>query len=254
MLNETLKTIHNRVSIKDGFLDKEIPSSTLETIIEAGLRAPTASNLQRYSIIIIRDKERHKRLGIYPCDVAIIFCADINRWIRIFQALKQKYPFSGVKQLLTSIVDAVLCAENVALSAHSLGIGSRFTNVIFRRNSISELRSILNLPRFVFPIISICLGYPKTITKDKRGRAKKGIVHYETYNDFSEKEIEEIIDEYNSSNLKNWVGDYNENQNLTNIEFLVNMIQKRIFDLSSRRELWKSLIDTGFFEAKYNGF
>jgi nitroreductase len=254
LLNETLRTIHNRVSIKTGFLEKEISSSILEAIIEAGLRAPNASNMQRYSVIVIRDKERQKRLGLYSCNAAIIFCVDVNRWIKIFQALKKEYPLSGVKQLLTSIVDAVLCAENVALSAQSLGLGSRFTNVIFRKNTTAELRKILKLPKFVFPIISLCLGYPKTIPKDRRSRAKKGIIHYETYNDFSEKEIEEIISEYNSSDLKNWVNDNIENQNQTNIEFLVNMIQKRVFDKPSRRELWKGLIETGFFEPKYNGF
>ncbi|MHA1212925.1 MAG: nitroreductase family protein [Candidatus Heimdallarchaeota archaeon] len=256
MQNETLQTIHNRISIKNGFLEKNISSSILEKLIEAGLRAPTASNMQRYSIIVIRDKKRHKKLALYPCNVAIIFCVDSNRWIRIFKTLKKDYPFSGVKELLTSVVDTVLCAENVVLSAQSLGIGSRFTNILFRKNRMKELRQKLTLPKFVFPIISLCLGYPKNNPKERRSRAKIGIVHNETYHDFSEKTIKEIIKEYNNTALRNWgLKEKILNQKKSsNIEFLVKLIQKRPFTEPSRRDLWNDLVESGFFESAYNGF
>jgi len=255
-MNETLRLIHERISIKEGFLEKEIPDELMNTILEAGIRAPTASNMQRYSIIIIKDKERQKAIGAYPCSAVLVFNIDLNRWVKMCENIGATYPFSGVRHLLTGMVDALLCAENIVIAAQSLGVGSCFTNSIFKAGSMSEIFKILKLPKYVFPVIALCLGYPKEWPKRKRSRLRRGILHSETYNDFSEEDIESILQEYNSM-------DFVGMKDLKKIEaegfknyiewFVKEWVQLESWPQSKRRDFWTSLVKTGFFDPKYNG-
>jgi len=256
MMNETLRLINERISIKEGFLDKEIPDELMNTILEAGIRAPTASSMQRYSIIIIKDKERRKAIGAYPCSTVLVFNVDLNRWVKMCESIGETYPFSGVRHLLTGMVDALLCAENIVIAAQSLGVGSCFTNSIFKAGSMSEIFKILKLPKYVFPVIALCLGYPKEWPKRKRSRLRRGIFHNETYHDFSEEDIEGILQEYNSNgfvgmkDLKKIEAEGFENY----IEwFMKEWVQRESWPPSKRRDFWTSLVESGFLDPKYNG-
>ena len=257
MMNETLRVINERVSIHGGFLDKDIPEKIIDIILDAGIRAPTASSMQRYAIIIVKDKEKQKAIGAYPSSVVFVFCVDVNRWIKMYGSIGENYPFDGVKQLLTGISDALLCAQNIVVAAQSLGIGSCFTNSIFRKGSMTEIFKILNIPNFVFPVIALRLGYPKEWPKKKKFRlTQKGIIHHETYLDFSKEDINEIINEYNSKNV---IGEMNRKR-ISQIsgfknyfEWFVNLYKKQTLKPTIRRDLWNSLIRSGFFDPKHNG-
>ena len=54
--NEVIKVINRRASCR-GFSGKRIPTELLETIIDAGIRAPTGGDFQAYSIIQIEEKQ-----------------------------------------------------------------------------------------------------------------------------------------------------------------------------------------------------
>jgi len=254
-MNETLRIINERISIKEGFLEKPVPDGILEAILDLGVRAPNASNMQRYSIIVIKDKEMQKAIRAYPCSVALVFNVDLNRWIKMCDAIGETYPFAGVSHFLTGVVDAVLCAQNIAIAAQSLGIGSLFTNSIFRTDNMSEVFETLKLPKYVFPIITLCLGYPEEWPEKRRSRLKrKGIVHTETYHDFSKEDIKDIIDEYNS---KDFVGVDSEKVKALGfkdyVEWIVKEQIRRSVGKSARTNLWNSLAKSGFLDPKYNG-
>ena len=53
-MNDTLKTINNRVSLR-GYDKKDISKEDLDAILEAAMRAPTAGNQMLYSIIVVKD-------------------------------------------------------------------------------------------------------------------------------------------------------------------------------------------------------
>lgn len=122
---------------------------------------------------------------------------------------------------------------------------------------MSEIFETLKLPKYVFSIIALCLGYPKKWPKYKRSRlGRKGIVHYETCHDFSEEDIKDISNKYNS---KGFVG----MKDLKKIKaegfknyiewFVKKYILRARWPSSRRKDLWMSLVKKGFFDPKYNG-
>ena len=60
-MNDTLRLLHERASCR-AFADRDIPQNILESVLEAGVRAPTGGNLQPYSIIVVRDQAAKDRL------------------------------------------------------------------------------------------------------------------------------------------------------------------------------------------------
>ena len=83
--NPTLQVLNNRVSLRV-YEQREISQETLDVILEAMMRAPTAGNQMLYSVIVVRD-QKTKEILAQTCDhqafiatapVILIFLADIS--------------------------------------------------------------------------------------------------------------------------------------------------------------------------------
>lgn len=62
--------------------------------------------------------------------------------------------------------DAVIAAQNVVTAAHSLGLGSCYIGDIMEK--CEEHRELLSLPKYVFPVAMLVLGYPTQQQKDRQ--------------------------------------------------------------------------------------
>ena len=51
-----------------------------------------------------------------------------------------------------------MCAQNVAIGAESLGLGICYIGAI--RNDPARVSSLLKLPRNVYPVFGMCIGWP----------------------------------------------------------------------------------------------
>lgn len=192
--NQTLKLLIERASLRN-FSDRKIPSRVLQYILEAGIHAPTGGNLQPYSIIKIEKIVTKKKLAklanqgfIAKAPVNLIFCIDfhrLERWAKLEVA-----PFtatSAFRHFWISFQDTIICAQSICTAADSLGLGSVYigTSLEF----IPQLRKMLKLPKGVFPVVLLCLGYPK---KSPLPRKKLGVdvmVHNERYQELSDKQL-----------------------------------------------------------------
>jgi len=58
-MNETIKTIKSRVSVRK-YLDKEVPKEILEDLIDCGRLAPSGYNKQPWVFVVVTDKELKK--------------------------------------------------------------------------------------------------------------------------------------------------------------------------------------------------
>ena len=81
--NETLRFLHQRGSCR-AFSERKIPEDVLNQVLEAGVHAPSAGNLQIVSIIKIVDLERREKIRqicggqsfIGEAPVNLVFCID----------------------------------------------------------------------------------------------------------------------------------------------------------------------------------
>jgi nitroreductase len=195
--NETLKTIHSLRTIHGNFLDKPLPESALQTILKASVRAANASNMQSYSIVVVKDRALMKRVCTYQGGCMLLYCGDFNRLKDSAEHLGYSYFPDNMEEFVTAGINASLAVQTAAIAARSLGIDYLITNGI-HRGDMAPVWRLLDLPEAsCFPLIALVLGYPTEEPKHLKGRLDgPGIIHYEQYHRLTQEEIEEQIRQY----------------------------------------------------------
>ena len=172
----------NRRSIRD-FLDREVPLSVVEEIIQDTRLAPSASNRQPCRFIVIRNRERIAGLS---AESKRNLLADLARNpglpLKQYEATLRDETFNvfynapclvyviGPRDLYSLEVDCGLAAAYFMFSAVSRGLGTCWIGLganIRDRATLSEI-GVPDDCRIVAPII---LGYPVSIPPASERRA-----------------------------------------------------------------------------------
>ncbi len=171
----------------------------MKIVLEAGVHAPTAGNLQPYSIIRIENTETKQKLAkmceqsfIGRAPVLLLFCLDLHRNQRWAELEVAPYTAtSAFRHFWVSFQDTVICAQNICTAGDSVGLGSVYIGTVI--DMPSKIQTMFKLPKGVFPVVLVCLGYPK---KRHPRRSKLGvdtIVHQECYREMEDKELCEVF-------------------------------------------------------------
>lgn len=198
--NETIKLLLERGSCRN-FTERKIEPEVLDYILRAGVHSATGGNLQPYSIIKIEDEDMRKKMAekngnqkfMAKAPVHLLFCLDwhrLKRWAELEVA-----PFtatSSFKHFWVSFQDVIISAQSICTAAASFGIGSIYIGTIL--GFMDEIRDIFALPKGVFPVVMLCLGYPELKPSPRRKLPPSVIVHNEKYRD---PENEELLRAFN---------------------------------------------------------
>jgi nitroreductase len=200
--NETLKAIHSLRSIHGDFSDKPVPDESVQTILDASVRAANASNSQTYSIIVSRDPAKIQKLTGYRATCLLLYCSDHTRPADVAKHLGDAFSPVDMEGFITSSTNTILAAQTAVIAARSLGIDSLLTNGI-HRGDIERLWEILELPHEgCFPLIALLLGYATTEPAYQMGRLRgPGVVHYEKFHRLSKDELDGIVSQYDDRTL-----------------------------------------------------
>ncbi len=164
--NETLRLLYQRGSCRH-FKDTKIPEEILEQILGAAVYAPSAGNLQNFSIVKIEDPERRNELmkicgnqrfiGEAPVNLVICFDQRRNmRWAEIDVA-----PFTHTSSVVWFLLDVQLTGiigQAMCIAADSLGLGSCYVGTALMQ--AEKVINLLELPMGVFPGTLVSIGYP----------------------------------------------------------------------------------------------
>lgn len=215
-VSETIKT---RTSLRV-YDDRMIADSDLDQILEAAFLAPTAGNQQLYSIIVIKSQETKDKLSkscdnqpfIAKAPVLLLFLADQQKWFDYYR-LKGCMEFAAREEglsweepnesdLLLSIEDTMIAAQNAVLMAESLGIGSCYIGDILENYEYHK--ELFQLPDHAVPISLLCLGYYKEGHKRvyRKRFDKKYVAFEETYKRLSDEELDHMFAEKASGFVK----------------------------------------------------
>ena len=96
---------------------------------------------------------------------------------------------------MAGAVDATLAAQNMAIAAESLGLGTCYSGGI--RDGIVQIAPLLNIPDDVFPVLGLVVGYPQKRNALKPRLPFESIYHENHYNPHTEKMIAEYDQETN---------------------------------------------------------
>lgn len=199
--NDTIRLLKERSSCRN-FTDDPIPPEVLRTVLEAGIQAPTGGNLQPYSIIKIENPDVKRKLAdlcerqefVARAPVNLLFCIDLHRLQR--WADLEVAPFTATysfRHFWIAFQDTIICAQNICTAADSLGLGSVYVGSVLE--CFRELRELFRLPKGVFPVVLLSLGYPKSKPAPSARLGVEIVVHDEVYTELDD---DRLLAEYAS--------------------------------------------------------
>lgn len=181
--NETLDTIFSRESCLD-FTGEPIPEEAIETIVSAGLHAPTSGGRQPWHVTVITDPEILDEISYLVHGNFLEMMAKIKAENE--KGGVKKTPFSGYdenptpasvrynapmiivvsgnpKESSVYATDCCLATENMYIAAQSLGIHSLWWGALerggFKNPKSAELRKKL-IPEGYEVVSASLFGYP----------------------------------------------------------------------------------------------
>lgn len=152
--NAAIETIMTRTSIRS-FTDQAVADETIETLLRAGMAAPTAVNLQPWHFVVVNERAKLDELAgsnrhgdmLRQAPLAIVVCGNMEKAMQ------------GPGQAFW-IQDCSAATENILLAAHALGLGAVWTGCYPIEERVATVSEVLGLPETIVPLCVIVMGYP----------------------------------------------------------------------------------------------
>ena len=159
-----LDVIMTRTSIRS-YTGDPVSQEQLETILKAGMAAPTAMNGQPWRFVVVTDKETINAVFasgfrgemFTQAGAVIVVCG---------QSTQMRKPFGQPDAPETEqpnmfwYEDCSAAAENILLAAHALGLGAVWTAGYPAQERIVPIAEALGIPANVIPLCIIPVGVP----------------------------------------------------------------------------------------------
>lgn len=179
-----LDVIMSRTSIRS-FTGDSVSQDQLETILKAGMAAPTAMNGQPWRFVVVTDKDKIASVfGAGPrsemfttAGAVIVVCGQTTSMGRPFgqpDAPEQEMPN------MFWFEDCSAAAENILLAAHALGLGAVWTAGYPAEERIAPIAAALGMPGNVKPLCIIPVGVPAEDPAPK-DKWKPEFIHWEQW-------------------------------------------------------------------------
>lgn len=171
--NEVTRAIAGRRSVRN-FSEKEVSDELVEKLIDMGIQAPSALALFPWSFIVVKDRDIVRRISDYIKPIVLEGLKNAKR-----VGMTQKYldmvgeeGFSifynapcvlfvlGKNDVAFSDVDCSLCAQNIMLAAHSLGLATCWVGSARYLEKNPGLVEELGIPDEYHLVAPLVLGYP----------------------------------------------------------------------------------------------
>ena len=169
------EVIMNRRSIRK-YKDKEIDDDLINKIVEAGIWAPSAGNLQSWEVVIVKDHQTKVQLAVACYIREFIGQAPAILAVCAYKR-KSGATYGDRGRDLYCIQDAACAAQNMLLKIHDLGLGACW-NGAFDEDSVSAL---LRIPEDIRPVAIITVGYPDEKPIPPPREEIEDFIHRETY-------------------------------------------------------------------------
>ncbi|MDR1181397.1 MAG: nitroreductase family protein [Bacteroidales bacterium] len=158
-----LSVINNRKSVRDFIPTKPVSKEDIESIVKAGMAAPSGKDIRPWEIVVIEDRAvldamaaqlpHAKMLAQSP--LAMVVCGDTSQ---------SSYWY----------LDCSAVTENILLAVEALELGAVWTAAYPYEDRMNAVIQSINLPEHILPLCVIPMGYPKgeQKVKDKYDESK----------------------------------------------------------------------------------
>ncbi|MDD3740134.1 MAG: nitroreductase family protein [Bacteroidales bacterium] len=161
IMSNTLEVIHSRKSVRH-FTDEPVTKEQLETLVKAGMAAPSARNLQPWAFVIVTERNQLDALAealpyakmLLDAQAAIVVCGDMKKAATDVDSAYW-------------VQDCSAATQNILLAVESMGLGAVWTAAFPYSDRMEPVKEILGLPENIKPLNVIPVGVPTGEDKPK---------------------------------------------------------------------------------------
>ena len=172
-----INNIMTRTSIRQ-YTNEAVSKADIETMLRAGMAAPTAVNKQPWHFVVVTNREQLNALAAAnpgtgmaaKAPLAIVVCGDMQKTL------------SGVGQGFW-VQDCSAATENILLAANALGLGAVWTGLYPNEDRAKAVRDVVKAPEHIVPLCVIVVGHPTEQPKPKDKWKPENV----SYNEFGGK-------------------------------------------------------------------
>ena len=144
------------------YTEQPVPDSLLDALLAAAQSAPTKSDLQQYSVVVMRDRARIKQIAdwigtmdwIASAPVFLVWCGDMRRNQRLCEQHGMPHANNNLDTFLNTAVDCSLAMAQFIAAADAVGLGT--CPISYVRSHIERVTPLLSLPPGVYPVVGPC--------------------------------------------------------------------------------------------------
>lgn len=169
---QALALIYDRSSTR-AYCYEDLSRDTVQSLLEAGVRAPTALHQEPWSFVVIQDRELLKRISdaakplfskqlervSVPKDLAVHPFQDPH--FNIFYDAGALIVVCADRALPFIEADCWLAAENIMLAACALELGSCAIGSALPALNLPEIKAELDIPEHLSAVAALIVGIPK---------------------------------------------------------------------------------------------
>ena len=159
-----LDVMMTRTSIRS-FTGEPVSQEQLETLLKAGMAAPTAMNSQPWRFVVVTDREKVSQVFgsgfrgemFNNAGAVIVVCGESTSLRKPFG--QPDAPEVEMDNMFW-FEDCSAAAENILLAAHALGLGAVWTAGYPAMERAKPIAEALGIPEKVIPLCIIPVGVP----------------------------------------------------------------------------------------------
>ena len=186
--------IFGRASVRY-FEEKDVPDEHVRALIEAAVRAPTASGLENWKFVVFRSKDAREKLYSLIAEGMIRYYRAVNLAEEKIEKLRKRMYEQGMYrtpsyvavfidrrvrflpgedfdelEFIWSVESAAMAIQNLMLKAVELGLGTVYIGVTNFPGIEEEVRELAGLDENHYLVGIIPVGYPRMEVKPRRRR------------------------------------------------------------------------------------
>lgn len=192
-----MNTLQTRRTIRK-YAAKDVDETLLNRLLETAERTPTMGNLQLYSVVITRSKAVKEQLApahfnqpmVMDAPVVLTICADYRRTTVWAEHRNATPGYANFLSFMNAATDGLLYTQTLCNLAEAEGLGTCFLGTtLYMPQTIID---VLQLPRLVFPVATITMGWPAENPMQTDRLPLRAMVHQETFEDYTAKRIDDF--------------------------------------------------------------
>ncbi len=199
-MNSVIDLLKSHRSIRK-YTGRAIESELFSDLVIAGQAAATSSFLQGSTIVRVTNSETRSAVAklaggqnyVETAAEFMVFCADLKRAGNYCEKYEKKFEGDYTEHFMIATVDVALMAQSMVAAAESVGLGICYIGGI--RNDPAQVSELLQLPKGVYPVFGLCLGYPDQNPEVKPRLPLSVILKQEVYNEEGDNEAIADYDE-----------------------------------------------------------